>query len=129
MRPVLLWGPVIIVMALIFFVSSKSDPGAPPGRISDKAAHVIAYAALGASLVRALAGGRHSAMTVGRIGVAALIATLYGVTDEIHQMFVPNRTPDVLDLVADACGGISGALFLAVAARLANTISPSRRTS
>jgi VanZ family protein len=97
--------------------------------MSDKAAHVIAYAALGASLVRALAGGRASAMTARRIGLAALIAVLYGASDEIHQMFVPNRTPELLDLVADACGGLAGAVLLAAAARLLQTILPARKTS
>jgi VanZ family protein len=33
-----------------------------------------------------------------------VIATLYGVSDEIHQAFVPLRTPDVRDVIADATG-------------------------
>ena len=129
MRLAFLWGPVILVMALIFSASAKSDLGAPPGGMSDKAAHVIAYAALGASLIRALAGGRASAMTGRRIAVATLIAVLYGASDEIHQMFVRNRSPELLDLVADACGGFGGAVLLAAAARVVQAIAPSRKAS
>jgi len=76
LKLVLLWGPVLLVMGLIFFFSSLPDPGGPPGGISDKTAHVLIYAALGASLVRALAGGRITAMTLTRILFAAALGTL-----------------------------------------------------
>lgn len=113
-----LWGPVFVVMALIFSASSVSDPGTPPGGLSDKGAHAVAYAALGASLIRALSGNRTVAMTAGRVLLAALLATLYGATDELHQRFVPERTPDLLDLAADAFGGLAGSVALSAAAHL-----------
>jgi VanZ family protein len=118
LKLVLLWGPVLLVMGLIFFFSSLPDPGGPPGGISDKTAHVLIYAALGASLVRALAGGRVTAMTLTRILVAAALGTLYGVSDEIHQHFVPPRTPDILDVAADAVGALVGAMLMTLLARL-----------
>lgn len=118
----LLWGPVAAVMAAIYIGSSMSDLGAPPGGLSDKAAHVVAYAALGAALMRALAGGRVAAMTARRVLTATLLATLYGVSDEVHQSLVPGRTPDVLDLVADLCGGLAGAIGLTVTARALNAL-------
>ena len=119
MRLLSLWGPVCLVMALIFFSSSVSDPGAPPGGLSDKSAHVLAYAALGAALVRALAGGSARRVTRGCVLAAAALATAYGVTDEVHQSFVPERTPDAMDLLADAVGGLAGAVCMALAYRLA----------
>ena len=118
MKLVLLWGPVLLVMGLIFFFSSLPDPGGPPGGISDKTAHVLIYAALGASLVRALAGGRITAMTLTRVLFAAALGTLYGVSDEIHQHFVPPRTPDILDVAADAVGAFVGAMLMTLLARL-----------
>jgi VanZ family protein len=118
LKVIALWGPVLLVMALIFTASSMSDPGTPPGGLSDKGAHLVAYGALGASLVRALSGNRSAGMTVRRILLAAVLATLYGVTDELHQSFVPQRTPDVLDLAADASGGLAGSAALAAAAKL-----------
>ena len=117
MKLVLLWGPVLLVMGLIFFFSSLPDPGGTPGGISDKTAHVLIYAALGASLVRALAGGRIPAMTLTRILLAAALGTLYGVSDEIHQHFVPPRTPDILDVVADSIGAFVGAVVMTLVAR------------
>ncbi|KKI89712.1 hypothetical protein WQ54_25530 [Bacillus sp. SA1-12] len=35
---------------------------------------------------------------------AAVIAILYGLTDEIHQSFVPSRSATLIDLVKDAIG-------------------------
>jgi len=40
---------------------------------------------------------------------AIVISSLYGVTDEYHQVFVPGRTFDVLDMAADAFGAAAGA--------------------
>lgn len=118
MKLVLRWGPVLLVMGLIFYFSSLPDPGGPPGGISDKTAHFLIYGALGASMIRALAGGRSAAMTLPTILAAMALSTLYGVSDEIHQYFVPPRTPEILDIAADAAGACAGVILLTVLARL-----------
>jgi VanZ family protein len=118
LKLILLWGPVLVVMGLIYYLSSLPDPGGPPGGISDKTAHFLIYAALGASMIHALAGGRSAAMTLPTILAAIALATLYAVSDEIHQSFVPPRTPDILDLAADAAGACAGAIALTLVARL-----------
>ncbi len=43
-----------------------------------------------------------------------LIATFYGVTDEIHQFFVPGRTADVYDVLSDFIGASIGSIFRAL---------------
>lgn len=132
MRTAALWAPVVVLMAAIFFASSLSDPGLPPGGLSDKGAHVLAYAALGGALVRALASSQARSMTVMRMLIAAGLATAYGMTDELHQSFVPGRTPELLDLGADAAGGLLGAiLFAGIAKTLARlpVSRPGRGTS
>ena len=102
--PFWLWGPVLLQMALIFGASSISNLGELPGGMSDKSGHSIGYALLGGLLLRALAGGRLSGITW-RVVLAAIgLATLYGVSDEVHQMFVPGRTSDRYDVLADAIG-------------------------
>jgi VanZ family protein len=37
-----------------------------------------------------------------------VLATLYGFSDEWHQSFVPARTADAADLLADFCGSVVG---------------------
>ncbi len=95
----------MLLMAGIFIVSSSTDPGpiVPPG-ISDKPLHAIVYGALGLLLLRGLAQARLVGVTTRRGFAAILIAVLYGITDEIHQHFVPGRSSDALDVAADALG-------------------------
>jgi VanZ family protein len=38
--------------------------------------------------------------------VPLVFATLYAVTDEFHQWFVPGRHADVWDVAADAAGAL-----------------------
>jgi len=91
-------------MIVIFIFSSISNLGPLPAGLSDKSGHSIGYAILGALLLRGLADGRPSGFTWWRCLLAVVLAAAYGITDEIHQAFVPGRTPDVMDVAADAVG-------------------------
>ena len=103
-----LWLPVIAYMAMLFVLSSFSKLPPPPGDLSFYHVHIAAYAGLGALTTRATAKGlRQVSITAALIAIA--ISSLYGVTDEYHQVFVPGRTFDVLDMAADAFGSVVGA--------------------
>jgi VanZ family protein len=106
--PFWLWGPVVLQMAVIFAASSIPDLGALPGGISDKSGHSIGYALLAALLLRALARGRLAGVTWRTAAAAVLLATLYGASDEFHQMFVPGRSSDRFDVLADFLGAMMG---------------------
>ena len=45
---------------------------------------------------------------------SSVLSSFYGVTDEIHQHFVPTRCFDIHDILADTAGGVTGAVFLTV---------------
>ena len=117
--PFWLWGPVVFQMALIFAASSIPNLTKLPGGISDKSGHSIGYALLAALLLRAFAGGRFAGVTWRSAGAAIVLATLYGVSDEFHQMFVPGRSSDRYDVVADSIGATIAAVggWLAAATR------------
>jgi VanZ family protein len=104
-------------MGLIFYLSSLPDPGRLPSGVSDKTAHFWTYALLGALWLRALATGPVPGVTRRRFAIAALATALYGASDEIHQRFVPGRSPEGLDVAADAAGGVTGAALMAAASR------------
>jgi VanZ family protein len=40
--------------------------------------------------------------------ISFAIATLYAISDEFHQSFVRSRGANVIDVLIDMCGGISG---------------------
>lgn len=94
-------------MGAIFGLSSL--PGsAVPGRFGTLA-HFVMYAVLGALYLIALPTPRQRWRAV---IVAVALASLYGVTDEFHQSFVPGRTPDVVDWLVDTAGATTAAIAL-----------------
>jgi len=100
-------------MAFIFVLSSISRLPALPAGLTDKSGHALLYCGLGALLVRARAGGWRRPVTRGIAVTAVVAATAYGVTDEIHQHFVPPRQSEPADVLADALGAAAaaGALY------------------
>ena len=99
-------------MATIFWLSSQSVlPGhglIPEWLDFDWLHHGLAYALLAVLTVRALARGRRAGVGAATLVGAWLVATIYGVTDEWHQSFVPGRMSDVRDLLADGVGAALG---------------------
>ena len=109
---VVLWGPVLLCMALIYYFSSLNTwtvgEGPPLYHAVRKLGHVVEYGVLAVLLGRALLGTwaqagqvvkRKLLMQVWWVGV--VIATLYALTDEAHQAFVPRREFHLTDIVID----------------------------
>jgi VanZ family protein len=98
-------------LAFIFVLSSIAHPPELPNG-SDKRLHAVLYAGRDMPLARALAGGLTRTVTRGMAVTTTVLSGLYGVSDEIHQIFVPPRQVEVLDAVADTIGGALGAIAL-----------------
>jgi hypothetical protein len=107
-RGLILWGPVVAYCALIFALSSISRVPALPGGMSDKTAHALLYSGLGFLVARALSGGAARPMRLGVPVAVVAFSALYGLSDECHQLFVPLRQFDLLDLASDVAGGAAG---------------------
>jgi VanZ family protein len=107
-----LWGPVLAWMAFLFAMSSRAGWGAA-SQVPDWMTHGAGYAVLAALACRGLAGGLGRPVTARVAALAVLIATAYGVTDELHQSFVPGRVADAWDLLKDLAGAVAGALACA----------------
>ena len=105
-RAVLLWAPVVVYMGAIFWVSSLPLPPVPVG--GDKPWHLIAYGGLGSLwFARSRADSGVASRRASQL-LAVGIAVAYAVTDEVHQMYVPGRSAELADLLADTLGVVAG---------------------
>jgi len=103
--------PAVCMMTVIYYFSSLPASEIPQFYLLDvlikKAGHMLGYALLSLSTLRALPGKMLKSKYP-----AFLIAVLFAVTDEFHQSFVPGRNGTWVDIGIDAIGAGLG-LFLA----------------
>ena len=103
------WLPLIIYCILIFLQSSfpsfKTVPELP---YTDKMLHFFAYAVLGALFFRAYKTLKFKRNSIFLILLSILSSSLYGMSDELHQYFVPCRSAEYIDILADVLGSIFG---------------------
>lgn len=101
------WIPALLWMGLIFFLSAQPDlPHAPEPWLDvalKKVGHAVLYGVLARLYLYALGGPRPASPRLRLL--ALLLAVLYGVSDEVHQAFVPGRTPSPWDVLIDGVGG------------------------
>lgn len=107
-RHAYLLAPPLLLAAFIFYFSSQPAPEPISSlAVSDKFLHAAVYFVLGVFVGRALAGYRGNTVSV--MLLAFFLAALYGISDEIHQVFVYSRFAEVGDALADAIGAAGGA--------------------
>lgn len=70
--------------------------------------HFIEYCVFGALLCNAL---RFHIKPQRAVAYAFLLGSLYGITDELHQAFVPTRSCDPMDWLVDTVASLLGALL------------------
>jgi VanZ family protein len=107
------WLPPLAWMGIIFYLSAQPDLPGPPEPLLDallkKGGHFVGYAMLAFLWWRALSRGRR--IDRATLVLAFVVVTLYSVSDEFHQSFVPNRRPSPGDVLIDAAGAAT-ALWL-----------------
>jgi len=108
-RFVLYWFPLILYCLLIYIQSANPSPEQIPSfPFVDKVLHFAAYGIMGILFYRAYQTlpFRHRYQMLMLLSVVS--ASLYGISDEIHQHFVPYRDADILDVIADFLGAACG---------------------
>jgi VanZ family protein len=107
----LAWTAVVVYAVLIFIGSSI--PGDRLGITNglDKILHATEYLLFSGLLFRAMRLTLPT-KTTKVFWIAAVTASLYGVTDEVHQILVPFRQFDILDISCDVSGSMLGSYLL-----------------
>lgn len=103
------WFPIFIYCLLIYIQSSyPSSEKISSIPYFDKILHFAAYAFLGGLLLRALKTLpiKNNIRLVMILSIT--LSALYGISDEIHQHYVPYRDADIMDALADIIGSIFG---------------------
>lgn len=104
----LYWLPPIVWMSFIFLLSSRQRIGVSEVYIYNfiifKSLHMIEYAALFFMLFRAINATCTNISQKKALMIAVLLAILYGVSDEAHQIFVPTREGNIRDVGIDSIG-------------------------
>jgi len=104
--------PLFAFCLFIFWQSSFAFLDSPPlFPHEDKVMHLGAYGFMALLAARNLKKERPF-FTRSKLRVLAILfASFYGLTDEIHQAFVPLREASIWDVAADILGSIMGACF------------------
>lgn len=103
------WLPVFIYCLLIFLQSSYPSPQIVPAvPHMDKFLHFVVYGILGILFFRAYSTLRIKNNINILIIISILSSGLYGISDELHQYFVPYREAELMDALANLLGSIGG---------------------
>ena len=108
-------GATLAWMGLIFYLSSLSQDEVPTaswlGAWQSYLGHIFLYGVL-AALTELSLWGWNSGYQIRWVLIAAVAATLYGVSDEFHQSFVAGRTATIKDVLVDTAAAIAASAIL-----------------
>ena len=110
------WLPVILWAIAIFIVSSFSRFPEPARKFYlfediDKFYHALEYAIFAFLIARALKNAGSRELKNNFRLYAIIFAFIYGVSDELHQYFIPMRQMSAFDLLFDGIGACIGQFF------------------
>jgi len=129
------WVPVIVWAGVIFFMSTKNFGTSFTNNllaqilalvhltvsrhtfgllahVFRKLGHLTEYSIFAVFLYHALGDDHRSVWNPRKALACILLATLYSLTDEFHQRFVPGRGPSIVDCGIDGIGATLGMVIV-----------------
>ena len=104
--------PLIIYWIILFILTTLPGQMAVTLDVSDKIEHFGAYGLLSVFLYLNLSFQNRFKIFKKFPGTfTVVIASFYGLLDELHQLLVPGRSADVLDWLADFSGSLVAVLI------------------
>jgi len=110
----------IMIAVFIFYMSSKTfGQGTSTTGVLSIFYHFLIFAALAISLFFAIAKGSPKNFQY-LVVIIILISVSYGISDELHQFFVPGRTCCFEDILTDSAGTLFSGFFYSVSVKFRN---------
>ncbi len=105
------WLITILIAGIIFYISSLTFPPGPSVVFDWKpvAYHFMAFFFLAAFLLISLIKGEKIKYNLIFLGI--IIVIVYGISDEIHQIFVPGRNFAISDILTNSAGILFASLI------------------
>lgn len=117
----LVYLPLALYWIILFTATTLPGNQLPDLHLSDKIEHFSAFFILSVLLNLALMFQKKSFILYKYSALVTIIITLsYGAVDELHQIFIPGRSADIRDWLADATGVILGVFILNLIKNLFN---------
>ena len=116
--------PAIFWAILIYVASSIPSTKLPKFifHINDKLIHVSIFFVLGLLFYNAMQPrSKPAGFQWNRLLISVIAVIVYGISDELHQGFVPGRTVDIIDATADSIGGILAAIVIYTSVKMRQT--------
>jgi VanZ family protein len=111
-RPFFRYHLPAIMFAVVIFILSSIPKLNPPNlgfKVQDKFYHFVFYGAFGFLVARSFSFLKFSQVFPKKyLFYAILFSVAYGLSDEIHQYYVPGRQCSFGDFLADSIGAIAG---------------------
>lgn len=108
------WTPAALWAALIFYLSSKPGLRVATGFwdfATRKPAHIAVYFILFLLIYYALVKTISKTRT-DLLMIAFVLTVIYGISDEVHQIFVPQREGKIVDIGYDSIGALAAVILL-----------------
>ena len=114
----LIYIPLVIYWSLLLMGTSLPAPDVPSFGIGDKFEHFGAYFGLAVLLSLTFLYQTKNLLLKKYFLIGTLIiVTFYGMLDEFHQSFIPGRSMEFFDWLADFLGAAAGITFVYILMR------------
>lgn len=105
--------PLVLYWILLLVLTSLPSDALPTVAFSDKVNHFLAYFGLAVLLGGTLYHQkRFSFFSVNYVLATIIISSVYGIIDELHQLFIPGRYAEFYDWLANFTGVLAGTFLI-----------------
>ncbi len=112
-RAYFIYIPLAVYWIILFVMTSLPSTMSISVGVSDKIEHFGAYGLLSVFLFLALKfQSKYSVLSDYPATFTVIIASLYGIIDEFHQLYIPGRSAEFYDWLADFSGSILAVIIL-----------------